>query len=254
MNQKINFLATQVDNLSMDETVSYIEKMIRQKEKIVREDINAAKIVWMQKDSTFAHIIQKADLINADGQSIILASKLLGNSIKERVSGIDLMEQLVSSAYQNQWKIFFLGASEEVILQTVNTYINHYSKEIIAGYHNGYFSIEEEKKIVDTINQSNANILFIGISSPKKEYFIKTHVETLNCNLIMGVGGSFDVVAGKVNRAPVWMQKSALEWFYRLLQEPRKMWKRYLYTNTIFIWLVFKAYLLKKDSSSPKQS
>jgi len=246
MNQKINFLGTQVDNLSMSETVSFIEEAIEHKEKIVREDINAAKTVWMQDDPEFKQIIHKADLINADGQSIILASKLLGNPIKERVSGIDLMENIVASAYKKQWKVFFLGASEEVVSKTVNTYTDKYSKEIIAGYHNGYFTKEDEEKIVDSINRSNANILFIGISSPKKEYFIDAHFQKLNCNLIMGVGGSFDVIAGKVNRAPLWMQKSALEWLYRLLQEPGKMWKRYLYTNTVFIWLLIRKSIMKK--------
>lgn len=246
MNQKINFLGTQVDNLSMSETLSLIEESIEHKEKIIREDINAAKIVWMQNDPKFKQIIQKADLINADGQSIILASKLLGKPIKERVSGIDLMEEIVSSAHKKQWKVFFLGASEEVVSKTVNTYIDKYSEKIIAGYHNGYFTKEDEKKIVNKINRSNANILFIGISSPKKEYFIDTNSKELNCNLIMGVGGSFDVIAGKVSRAPVWMQKSALEWLYRLLQEPGKMWKRYLYTNTVFIYLVMKESIMKK--------
>jgi len=108
MNQKINFLGTQVDNLSMSETLSLIEESIEHKEKIIREDINAAKIVWMQNDPKFKQIIQKADLINADGQSIILASKLLGKPIKERVSGIDLMEEIVSSAHKNNGKSFFL--------------------------------------------------------------------------------------------------------------------------------------------------
>jgi len=149
-------------------------------------------------------------------------------------------------ANKKHWKIYFLGASEEVILKTVKTYTDKYSKDIIAGYHNGYFNKENEKQIVANINSSNAYILFIGISSPKKEYFIDANSQKLNCNLIMGVGGSFDVVAGKVNRAPLWMQKSALEWFYRLLQEPGKMWKRYLYTNTLFIWLVIKEAVMKK--------
>jgi len=246
MYQKINFLGTQVDNLSMHETLSSIERAINDNEKIVREDINAAKIVWMHQDPKFKQIIHKANIINADGQSIIFASKLLGNPIKERVAGIDLMEEIVYVASKKHWKIFFLGASQEVVSKTVNTYTGKYSKEIIAGYHNGYFNEEDEKKIVNIINRSNTNILFIGISSPKKEDFINRNSQQLNCNLIMGVGGSFDVIAGKVSRAPVWMQKNALEWLYRLLQEPGKMWKRYLYTNTIFLWLLIKESVMKK--------
>ncbi len=246
MNQKINFLGTQVNNLTIDETLAFIEKSIDNKEKIVREDVNAAKIVWMYKDTEFKQIIHQADIINADGQSVVFASKFLGHPIKERVSGIDLMEKIISHANNKHWKIFFLGASQEVIAKTVATYTHQYSKDIIAGYHHGYYDKKDEKKIIDLINRSNANILFIGMPSPQKEYFVNKYFQKITSNLIMGVGGSFDVVAGKVSRAPVWMQKSGLEWLYRLLQEPGKMWKRYLYTNSIFIWLVIKEKIIEK--------
>ena len=224
----------------MTETLSLIETSIETHKKIVREDINAAKIVWMHNDPQFQKMIHQADIINADGQSVIFASKLLGNPIKERVSGIDLMEKLIARSHKKEWKIFFLGAQEEVIKKTVDTYEQKFSKKIIAGYHHGYFGPKEENRIIDLINTSNADILFIGMPSPQKEYFTDKHFKHLNCHLVMGVGGSFDVIAGKVKRAPVWMQKSALEWLYRLIQEPRKMWKRYLYTNSVFIWLVIK--------------
>ncbi len=240
MQQQINFLDTTIDNLNIDETLSLIETSLDKKEKIIREDINAAKIVWMHNDPHLKEIIQQADIINADGQSIIFASKFLGQPIKERVSGIDLMEHIISHADQKQWKIFFLGASEDIIVKTVNKYAQTYSKDIIAGYNHGYFIEEDEDNIVDIINSTNTDILFIGMPSPKKEYFVDKHFEKLNCYLLMGVGGSFDVVAGKISRAPVWMQKSGFEWLYRLLQEPGKMWKRYLYTNSMFIWLIIK--------------
>ena len=245
MQQKINFLETTIDNLNIDETLSRIEISLEKKEKIIREDINAAKIVWMHNNPSLKEIIHKADIINADGQSIIFASKLLGQPIKERVSGIDLMEHIISHADKKQWKIFFLGASEDIIIKTVNKYAQTYSKDIIAGYHNGYFTKDDEDNIVDIINIANADILFIGMPSPKKEYFIDNHFEKLNCYLIMGVGGSFDVIAGKVKRAPIWMQKYALEWLFRLFQEPRKMWKRYLYTNSMFIWLILKEKIMR---------
>jgi N-acetylglucosaminyldiphosphoundecaprenol N-acetyl-beta-D-mannosaminyltransferase len=245
MNQKINFLRTEVDNLSIDETLSVIEKSINTHKKIVREDINAAKVVWMNNDPELKQMIHKAAIINVDGQSIVLASKFLGHPIKERVSGVDLMEKITAHAENKQWRIFFLGASEEIIRKTVDTYTHKYSKDIIAGYYHGYFKEKDEKKIVDLINHSHADILFIGMPSPKKEYFINKHFQTLNCYLIMGVGGSFDIVAGKFSRAPVWMQKSGFEWLYRLLQEPGKMWKRYLYTNSMFIWLVIKERVMK---------
>ena len=121
-----------------------------------------------------------------------------------------------------------------------------YSPKIIAGYRNGYFNKEEEKSIAQEIANSGADILFVAISSPTKEIFLNQYKDIINTPFIMGVGGSFDVVSGKVERAPVWMQNAGLEWFYRFLQEPRRMWKRYLYTNSMFLWLVLKEKLLKK--------
>lgn len=243
---KIEFLDYKVDNLSMDETLNYIENAIDNNQHIIREDLNAAKVVWMKKDRDYAKLIIDANLINADGQSVVTASKWLGNPIKERVSGIDLMENLVRLAYKKGYTIFFFGAREEIVQTVVEKYSNEYSSSIIAGYRNGYFTTEDEAIIAEEIRQSGANIVFIGISSPLKEQFVHNYKNKMNVNLLMGVGGSFDVIAGKVKRAPLWMQRSGLEWFYRFLQEPRRMWKRYLYTNSMFIWLVFKEKLLKK--------
>lgn len=224
----------------MHETLSYIEQAIDNQQHIIREDLNAAKIVWMEQDPEYAKLIIDADLINADGQSVVMASKWLGVPIKERVSGVDLMENLVSLAYKKGYTIFFFGAREEIVQTVVDKYSNKYSPSVIAGHRNGYFTKDDEAKIAENIKQSGANIVFIGISSPLKEQFVHQYKDIMNANLLMGVGGSFDVVSGKVSRAPVWMQNAGLEWFYRLLQEPRRMWKRYLYTNSMFLYLVFK--------------
>ena len=123
-------------------------------------------------------------------------------------------------------------------------YSDKYSNDIIAGYRNGYFDENQEQDIAKQISQSGANILFVAISSPKKEFFLNQNKQFLkNVNFIMGVGGSFDVVSGLVKRAPLWMQKIGMEWFYRFAQEPKRMWKRYLIGNIKFIWMVFKAKL-----------
>ncbi len=143
-------------------------------------------------------------------------------------------------AAEKKYRMFFLGAEEETVKSVVNIYTNLYGKEIIAGYRNGYFNKEEEPMIAKQISDSNANILFVAITSPKKEIFLNTYKSIINIPLIMGVGGSFDVISGYVKRAPLWMQKWGMEWFYRVIQEPRRMWKRYLYGNSIFIYLVLK--------------
>ncbi len=246
---RYNFLNTNVDNLSMNETLAKIEHAVDNGKQLLHVGVNASHIVAVQKDLELRKNINEADIINVDGQPVVWASKILNKPLKERVSGIDLMINLVELAHKKEYKIFFFGAKEEIVKEVVNRYTNEYSEKIIAGYRNGYFAKEEEQSIAHQIASSGANILFVGISSPIKENFLVENREILKkVNLIMGVGGSFDVVAGLVKRAPLWMQKSGLEWFYRLIQEPKRMWKRYLVGNSKFIALVFKEKFFRKTA------
>lgn len=241
---KIKIFDIDVDNLTLEETTEKIIRSIENQQFIVREDLNAAKVVWLKKDIKLLEAIKNAEIINADGQSVVLASRLFNKPLKERVTGIDLMESLVKKAFEKKLKVFFFGAKEEVVKKVVEKYSTIYTNEIIAGYRNGYFSKDEENAIVQSITDSNADILFVGMGSPAKEFFINTYRNDLKIPFIMGVGGSFDVVAGKVSRAPRWMQNAGLEWLYRFLQEPRRMWKRYLVTNSLFIYYMFKEKVL----------
>lgn len=245
--KKSNFLDIPVDAITMNETLKEIEYAIQTNKQIHHTVINAGKVVLMQKDKALKDSVLNADIINADGQAIVWASKLLGNKIPERVAGIDLMENLVEISYLKNYKCFFLGASQEVILKLISYYKKRFSTSIIAGFRNGYFNDDDELKIAKTISDSGANILFVAISSPKKEIFLNKYKQQLsNVNFIMGVGGSFDVIAGKIKRAPKWMQNLGLEWFYRFCQEPRRMWRRYLIGNIKFILLVIKEYFTRK--------
>lgn len=240
MNQ-IDILNTHIHNLTIQETLDFVVNSIEKDQQIHHVVVNAGKIVAMQSDNQLRESVNESDLINADGQAVVWASKILGKPLKERVAGIDLMEELVKLAYRNQYKIFFLGAKEGVVKTVIDRYSNEYSPNIIAGYRNGYFKKEEEQDIAREIANSGANILFVAISSPTKEIFLYDNKHFLkNVNFIMGVGGSFDVVSGEVQRAPVWMQEAGLEWFYRFAQEPKRMWKRYLIGNSKFIYLVLK--------------
>ncbi|MDX1271107.1 WecB/TagA/CpsF family glycosyltransferase [Bizionia paragorgiae] len=236
---KISILNTHIHNLSMHETLAIVENAISKGEQLHHVVVNAGKIVAMQSDLQLRQSVNESDLINADGQAVVWASKILGKPLKERVAGIDLMVNLVELAHNKKYKVFFFGAKEEVVQAVVNNYSEAYSPDIIAGYRNGYFKKEEEQDIAREIANSGANMLFVAISSPTKENFLYNNKVLLkNVNFIMGVGGSFDVVSGKVKRAPEWMQKSGLEWFYRFAQEPQRMWKRYLVGNSKFIGLV----------------
>ena len=241
MKNKVNFLGIPVDAITMQETLDLIDKAIISKSQIHHTVINAGKVVSMQDDAELLKSVIEADLINADGQSIIWAAKLLGLMIPERVAGIDLMGKLVEKSYKDNYKCFFFGAEDKIVKEVVRKYSLKYSKNIIAGFRNGFYEKNDEKIIVNQIKESNPDFLFVAITSPKKEIFLNKYKEELkNISFIMGVGGSFDVISGKTKRAPVFMQKLGLEWFYRFLQEPQRMWKRYLFGNIQFMYLVVK--------------
>lgn len=238
---RIKLLNITIDNLSMQETLAMVQEKISKGEQVHHVVVNAGKVVAMQKDSELRKSVIESDIINADGQAVVWASNFLGKPLKERVAGIDLMANLVDMAHRNNYKIFLFGAKEEVVKTVVEKYSETYSPNIIAGYRNGYFEASEEEAIAHQIADSGTQMLFVAISSPIKENFLYKYRHVLkNVNLIMGVGGSFDVFAGKTKRAPIWMQNAGLEWFYRFLQEPKRMWKRYLVGNSKFIYLVMK--------------
>lgn len=241
MKNRRHFLNATIDNLSMRETLDLIEHTVEQKKQLHHVVVNAGKIVAMQNDLELRKSVNQADLINADGQAVVWASKFLNQPLKERVAGIDLFSNLLQHGHQHHRKVYLLGAKQEVLETLVNKLSTRYSPDLIAGYHHGYFTNAQEEAVIQDIAKSGAHYLFVAISSPKKEILLNTHKAALkNINFIMGVGGSFDVLAGKTKRAPKWMQNTGLEWFYRFIQEPKRMWRRYLIGNTKFVYLLFK--------------
>ncbi len=247
-NRRIDFLGIPVDALTMGETTRQIEKAIQTRRRINHVVINAGKVVAMQKDQELHRSVVTCDLINADGQSIVWASRFLGKPLPERVAGIDLMQNLVGLAAQKNYTCFFFGAREEVVKKVVEIYTEKYGPGVVAGYRNGYFKKEDEPSIAHQIADSGAQLLFVAMPSPHKENFMFAYRDVLSgVNFNMGVGGSFDVIAGFTRRAPVWMQNTGLEWFYRFIQEPRRMWKRYLIGNSRFMMLVFREKVRRKS-------
>ncbi|HQQ81702.1 MAG: WecB/TagA/CpsF family glycosyltransferase [Cyclobacteriaceae bacterium] len=241
--KRIRLYNIPVDVLTVQETLNLVVDAIQEKKLIHHTVINAGKISLMQSDPELYKSVVEADIINADGMPVVWASRLVGRPLPERVNGTNLMESLVDLAHKNGYKIFFFGAKEEIVKGVVDHYSKKYSPAVVAGYRNGYFGPNDEANIARQIRDSGAHILFVAISSPIKENFLYRHKEILNSlNFVMGVGGSFDVVAGLVSRAPVWMQNAGLEWFYRFLQEPRRMFRRYTVGNAHFIWLTMKEF------------
>ncbi|MGB6084236.1 WecB/TagA/CpsF family glycosyltransferase [Moheibacter sp.] len=246
MIQRVPFLNTFYDNLTAQQTLEIIKNAIYTKQQIHHTVINANKVVLLQKDLELRNSVNSADIINIDGAGVLWGAKILGKPVKERVTGIDLMEAVLKMAQKENFKVYFLGAKEEIVKTLVDLYSEKYGENIISGYQNGYFNNQNEPEIVNIIAQSNPQILFVAMPSPKKENFLyKYRKDFSDINFIMGVGGSFDVLAGKVSRAPVWLQKMGMEWFYRLIQEPKKMWKRYLIGNLSFIYLILNSKIKK---------
>jgi N-acetylglucosaminyldiphosphoundecaprenol N-acetyl-beta-D-mannosaminyltransferase len=241
MNERITLMGCQVDNLSMEETLGRIEQFIQSGRPHQHVVVNVDKLVKASRDPQLRQIINDCALINADGMPVVWASRLLGKPLKERVAGVDLFEALMRRAGEKGWRVFLLGAREEVVSKVADTYRRKYPRLVLAGYRNGYWKGEaEELDVVRQIRDSRADLLFVAISSPKKEQFLGRYQAEMKIPFAMGVGGTFDVAIGRVKRAPVWMQKSGLEWFYRFLQEPRRMFRRYFIEDMAFIWLFIK--------------
>lgn len=240
-------LNTYVNALSMDETVDYIKKVIARRTPPVQHVvINALKVNLMEEDPKLREIVNSCPLINADGSSILWAAKQLGVPVKERVTGIDLFLRLVKEAAENGYKIYLFGAKEEVVTKVRDVFQQQYPTLQIVGYRNGYFTPEQEPQIVADMAASGADMMFVAFSSPKKEYWVNKYLNQLNIPFVMGVGGSFDVVAGVTKRAPEFWQKIGMEWFYRFIQEPRRLWKRYAVGNAVFIRHVQRAVRAQK--------
>lgn len=247
----IELMGCPIHSLTMEQTVSRIDRAIADKQPLHHVVVNVAKLVNMQKNPELKASVIGSDIINADGQGVVWAAGLLGRALPERVAGIDLMSNLVALAHEKRYRIFFFGAKEEVVKKVVERYADQYTPDIIAGYRNGYYTPEEEAGIAESIAASKADILFVAITSPKKEIFLNKYKEVIRTPFIMGVGGSFDVVSGITRRAPRWMQRAGLEWFFRVLQEPGRMWKRYLVTNTLFLGYLVKECFRKQRPADP---
>ncbi len=234
-----------IDRLNMADTLARCQAIIEQGSFAQQVSINAAKLVTLRGDPTMREVVNRCALVNADGQSVVWASRLLGDPLPERVAGIDLMHGLIELAAREGYGIYILGARREVLEDAVARLRQQHPNLRISGYHDGYFAEDESTHIATTIRESNAQILFVAMSSPRKEHWLGMYGPTLNVPFAMGVGGSIDIVAGITRRAPRAWQRLGLEWLYRLLQEPRRMFRRYLVTNFQFGWLVARGIVVR---------
>lgn len=213
---------------------------------------NASHLCLMRRDHALRDACRSADMVVADGMSIVWALGLLGRPVPERVAGIDLMTSLLDAGSREGLRVYFLGATTAVVEALVAHCRHRFPGLVVAGSHNGYFSTSDHEAIVEEVRASRAHLLFVGMPSPMKDLFCQGHRERLQVPVVMGVGGSFDVIAGFIKRAPEVLQVMGLEWAWRLMCEPRKLWKRYLTTNSEFIWLVLREVL--RGRSGPERA
>jgi N-acetylglucosaminyldiphosphoundecaprenol N-acetyl-beta-D-mannosaminyltransferase len=199
--------------------------------------VNAAILCWIREDVELREACRRADLVVPDGMPVVWTSRLAGDPLPERVAGADLMVKLLEAGSRRRLRVFLLGARPEVLDELVRRVARDYPGLIVAGARDGYFNPEEHRRVVAEIRDAAPDMLFVGMPSPFKETWCERYRSDLNVPVIMGVGGTFDVLAGYVRRAPRRMQSMGLEWAWRLAMEPRKLWKRYLITNSTYLWL-----------------
>lgn len=239
-NERITILNTKIDVLNVQETINLVEEYVKQKEPLHLMGVNADKINELNVNIRLRQIVNSCGVINADGASVIKASRYLGKPLPERVAGIDLMQSLIGLSEKKGYSVYLLGAKQEVVEKTAEVLEKKYPKLRLVGIHNGYFKEAEWPQISEILKKMKPDFVFVGITSPMKEYLIEFLQDDGNDSVFMGVGGSFDVISGAIPRAPKWMQKMGLEWFFRVIQEPRRLFKRYFIGNWTFIIAIWK--------------
>lgn len=227
-----------LDAVTLRDAVETIDRRIFAGEPYEHVSVNAAKLVRIQHDELLREAIARCELATADGQAVVWAARLLGHRLPERVAGIDLFRALLGLATERRYRIFILGARPEVLAEAVRRLADEHPTLRVAGVQHGYYAAEEEGDVVARIRAASPDMLFLAMETPTKEIFLARYREQLGVRFVMGVGGSIDILAGRRRRAPRWMQRAGLEWLFRLLQDPRRLAKRYVVGNTRFMLLV----------------
>lgn len=235
---RFELLGVTIDSVSMEQAVEWVEDLITSGGTGQHAALNAGKLARLEKEPALRSAIAGCDLVTADGQAVVWAARILGHRLPERVAGIDLMEALLARAELQGHGVYLLGARPEALAAAEADIRRRHPAIEIVGRHHGYFTGPEETGVVDDIREAAPDVLFIALETPQKELFLARHRDKLRIPFAMGVGGSFDVMAGHRSRAPIWARRLGLEWGFRLAQEPRRLWRRYLFGNLAFIALV----------------
>jgi N-acetylglucosaminyldiphosphoundecaprenol N-acetyl-beta-D-mannosaminyltransferase len=235
---RTRILGYPIDLLSLDETVARVMGLFDQEGCHSQFSLNALKVVEAHRSPELQGFLERATIVNADGQSLVWAGRLLGVPVPERVAGIDLFQSLLAAMEREGRSAYFLGARDEVIRAAVSRISERHPHLRVAGFHHGHFPSGEDERVAAAIGATAPDALFVGMSSPRKEEWIDAWQPLTTARFAMGVGGSFDIISGMTKRAPARVQRLGLEWAYRTVQEPRRLAGRYLRNNSAFVKLV----------------
>lgn len=219
----VKILGVPVHPLTMNESVAILEEKLQKKEQAFVVTANAEIIMMCQQDKEYNNIVsEQADLVLPDGAGAVWAGRYLGNEVPERVAGFDLYNQLLKLSADKGYKAYFFGGAPGVAEAAKNKAEELYPGVQIVGCRNGYFTEAEEEAIIKEINDAAPDMLFVALGAPKQEKWLVKYRNQLKPRILMGIGGSFDVLAGKMERAPKWMQEASLEWAFRLYKQPSR--------------------------------
>jgi N-acetylglucosaminyldiphosphoundecaprenol N-acetyl-beta-D-mannosaminyltransferase len=234
------FLGAPMHALTMAETLALAREAMAEHRPLHHTVVNVAKLVNMRKNDELREDVSTADLINVDGAGVVWGARLFDIAFPERVAGVDIMTNLFAICAEDGFRPYLLGAEQSVLDAVKARLAREYPTLELAGMQDGYFKPEDEAAVIAAINASGADCLFVAMPTPRKERLLKKYRNELHASFVMGVGGSFDVYGGKVTRAPVFIQKLGLEWLFRVLQEPRRLWRRYYETNTAYAAILWQ--------------
>ncbi|MCP4133784.1 MAG: WecB/TagA/CpsF family glycosyltransferase [bacterium] len=254
MQDKVNICGIEIDNLDLEGALERFDQMVKNKKPSIVVTPNLDHIVNYQKDEDFQRIYNSASLVLADGVPLLWAGKFLGTPIREKLSGSDVFHDICRVGAEKGYRFFFMGGREGAAAQTAEIMQQRHPDIKIVGFYcppMGFENNEEESaKIAKMIKKAKPDIMFLGLGSPKQEKWADRFSAELGIPITVGIGITFEYTCGMVQRAPVWMQKVGLEWFYRLIKEPKRLWKRYLINDPRFFWLVLKQRFGKKKDAA----
>jgi N-acetylglucosaminyldiphosphoundecaprenol N-acetyl-beta-D-mannosaminyltransferase len=242
--EQVDMLGVPIARINMDSAVARVEEFIADRSPHMIVTSDGASIVRAHDDAEYQDIVQHADIVTADGRGVVWMARVLGLAVTDRVSGVDMMDRLCQIAAEKGYSVYLIGGQPGVAEEAAREMQRRYPALTVAGVQHGYFSPEEEPAVVQAIAAAKPDILFVAFGAPRQEKWIRRHQEAIGASVAIGVGGSFDVFAGRVARAPLWMQKAGLEWLYRALREPKRLPR--LWALPRLVMMTLRAALRKK--------